>query len=115
LGVTASTVHHWLRQGVLAGQQATVGAPWRIVLGDEVRSRLAGGDAPTGWVGLAEAARRLGVSKSLAAYWVKQGKLPAVRTTVGKRRCWRIDLSSATCAQQRGLFDQMINAQRKEP
>ncbi len=115
LGVTASTVHHWLRQGVLAGQQATIGAPWRIVLTGEVRSRLAGGDAPAGWVGLAEAARRLGVSKSLAAYWVKQGKLPAVRTTVGKRRCWRIDLSSATCAHQRGLFDQMINSQRKEP
>jgi excisionase family DNA binding protein len=108
-------VHHWLRQGVLAGEQATARAPWRILLTEEVRRRLAVGEAPASWVGLGEAARRLGVSKSLAAYWVKQGKLPAVRTTVGKRECWRIDVSSATCAGQADLFDQKINAKGKEP
>jgi excisionase family DNA binding protein len=115
LGVTASTVHHWLRQGLLAGEQLTSRAPWRIVLTDAVRRRVAHGDAPAGWIGLTEAARRLGVGKPLVAYWVKQGKLPAVRTTVGRRRCWRIDVSSATCARQRDLFDQKINAERKEP
>ena len=73
LGVTASTVHRWLREGVLAGAQATSNAPWRIVLSEEVRQRLAGGAAPAGWVGLSEAARRLGLSKSLVAYMVKQG------------------------------------------
>jgi len=114
LGVTVSTVHFWLRQGVLAGKQATPRAPWRIVLTEEVRRRLTGGNAPAGWVGLGEAARRLGVGKSLAAYWVKQGKLPAVRTTVGKRQCWRIDVSSATCARQGDLFDQKISGERKE-
>lgn len=43
LGVAMSTVHRWLRDGVLAGTQATTGAPWRIVLTDECtwRSRLA--------------------------------------------------------------------------
>ena len=114
LGVTMSTVHRWLREGVLAGEQLTAGAPWRIVLTEAVRERLSGGDAPTGWVGLSEAARRLGVSKSQVAYWVKSGKLPAVRVTVGSRRCWRIDVASATCGKQAGLFDPMINAQFEE-
>jgi len=114
LGVTMSTVHRWLREGILAGEQITPGAPWRIVLTAEVRRRLSGGEAPKGWVGLSEAARRLGLSKSHVAYLVKTGKLDAVQTTVGKRRCWRIDVDSATCARQVGLFDQMTNAHREE-
>ncbi len=114
LGVTMSTVHRWLREGVLAGEQLTPGAPWRIVLSAEVRKRLSGGEVPEGWVGLSEAARRLGVSKSQVAYWVKTGKLNAVQTTVGKRHCWRIDIDSATCGKQDGLFDQMSNAHREE-
>ena len=115
LGVTASTVHHWLRQGVLAGNQLTPRAPWRIVLTEEVRRRLSGGNVPPGWVGLVEAARRLGVSKSLVAHWVNEGKLPAIRTTVGKRQCWRIDVSSATCGRQSDLFDQKINVPIRKP
>jgi len=114
LGVTASTIHHWLRQGVLAGEQMTPRAPWRIVLSEEVRRRLSGGNAPEGWVGLTEAARQLGVSKQLTAHWVKEGRLSAVRTTVGKRPCWRIDVSSATWAPQAHLFDQMINVDKKD-
>jgi len=106
LGVTMSTVHRWLREGVLAGEQLTAGAPWQIVLTDETRDRLAGAEAPEGWVGVTEAARRLGVSKSLVAYWVKSGKLAAVRVTVGKRRCWKIDVESATCGQQHDIFEQ---------
>jgi excisionase family DNA binding protein len=108
-------VHQWLRQGVLAGKQMTPRAPWQIVLTEEVRRRLAGGDVPAGWVGLVEAARRLGVGKSLVAYWVKRGKLNAIRTRVGKRPCWRIDVSSASCGRQSDLFDQKINADDKEP
>ena len=100
LGVTMSTAHRWLREGVLAGEQLTPGAPWRIVLTEEVRQRLSGGEALAGWVGLSEAARWLGLSKSDVAYLVKTAKLTAVQATVGKRRCWRIDVNSATCAKQ---------------
>jgi hypothetical protein len=33
------------------------------------------------------------------------------RTRVGKRRCWKIDVSSPTCNRQNDdLFDQKINA-----
>ena len=114
LGVTMSTIHRWLREGVLAGQQATPGAPWRIVLTRDVRQRLSTGTAPPGWVGLTEAARRLGLSKSFVAYLVKQGQLTAVRTTVGKRRCWRIDVASATCGRQTELLDQITKPASKE-
>ena len=104
LGVCASTLHRWVRDGVLAGEQATSGAPWRIILTDEVRRRLTRGDAPDGWVGLTEAARRLGLPKSNVAHLVNTGKLPAMRTTVGKRQVWRIDVSSDTYRRQQELF-----------
>lgn len=115
LGVSMCTVHRWLRAGVLAGEQATRAAPWRILLTEDVRRRLTGGSAPEGWVGLQEAARRLGTSKAMVAHWVKQGKLTAIRTTVGTRSCWRIDVPSTGCGPQHDLFDQMSNAAAKEP
>jgi excisionase family DNA binding protein len=114
LGVTVGTVQRWLREGLLAGQQSGPGAPWRIVLTDDVRRRLSGSDVPRGWVGLSEAARRLGVGKSQVAYWVKQGRLPAVRTRVGSRCCWRIDVSSTTCGRQADLLDQITTSQTRE-
>jgi DNA invertase Pin-like site-specific DNA recombinase len=117
LGVCMSTIHRWLRDGLLAGSQVTPGAPWRIVLTDEVRQRLAGGDAPRGWVGLTEASRQLGLSKQRVAYLVKAGKLPAMRTKVGNRRCWKIDVTSADledCTGRSGLFDQVNNEDTQE-
>jgi predicted site-specific integrase-resolvase len=30
LGVAASTLHRWLNAGLIAGEQLTPGAPWRI-------------------------------------------------------------------------------------
>lgn len=108
LGVAPQTVLQWLRDGMLSGEQPTPGAPWRIVLSDDTRRRLAGGDAPTGWLTLTTAAQRLGMSKSHVVYLVKTGKLPAMRTKVGKRSCWKIDVSSAERGPQRDLFDQNI-------
>jgi DNA invertase Pin-like site-specific DNA recombinase len=114
LGVSMSTVHTWLRDGVLAGKQLAPKAPWRIVLTQEVRLRLAGGSAPAGWVGIEQAAVRLGISRGMVAYLVKHGKLKGVRTKVGKRECWRIDLSSADCARQTDLIDRIGNPKSKE-
>ena len=103
LGVSAATIYRWLREGLLPGTQITPGAPWKIYLTEEVRHRVAFGESPAGWVGLVEAARRLGVSKQLVAHKVKTGQLPAVRTKIGKRTCWRIDVSSATFGRQAEL------------
>jgi DNA invertase Pin-like site-specific DNA recombinase len=104
LGVSIPTIHRWLRDGILPGKQVTPGAPWRIVLTEELRRRLTVGDAPKGWVGLLEASKRLGLPKSQVAHLVKAGKLAAVRTRVGKRDCWRIDVNSADCGRQPELF-----------
>jgi excisionase family DNA binding protein len=76
------------------------------VLSEETRSRLAGGDAPAGWVTLTAAAQRLGMSKSHVVYLVKTGKLRAMRTKVGRRPCWKIDVSTSERGPQRDMFDQ---------
>jgi excisionase family DNA binding protein len=104
LGVTMGTIHRWLREGILAGEQLTAGAPWRIVLTDEVRRKLCGGDAPEGWVSLGEAAHRLGLSKSHVVYLIKTGRLEAMQTAIRKQRRWRINLDSATCGRQEEMF-----------
>jgi uncharacterized protein YndB with AHSA1/START domain len=106
LGVAHQTVLTWLHDGLLAGEQPTPGAPWRVVLSEDTRRRLAGGDAPKDWVTLTAAAQRLGMSKSHVAYLVKTGKLPAMRTKVGKRPCWKIDVSTAERGPQGDLFEQ---------
>ncbi len=93
-----------------AGEQPTAGAPWRIVLSDDTRRRLTGGDAPAGWLTLTTAAQRLGMSKSHVAYLVKTGKIRAMRTKVGKRPCWKIDVSTAERGPQSDLFEQITNA-----
>lgn len=104
LGVCSSTIHSWLREGILPGRQLATGAPWCIVLTDELRRKLTGGEAPPGWVGLTDAAKWLGLPKQQVAYMVKRGKLDAVRVKVGARRCWRIDVNAASCGKQPGLF-----------
>jgi excisionase family DNA binding protein len=79
------------------------GAPWRVLLDDETRRKLAGKNAPEGWVGLDEAARRLGVSKQSVATWVKAGKLQAVRVASGRRTGWRICVDSSDLEKQTSL------------
>ena len=103
LSVSPQTIHAWLDAGVLRGEQVMPGAPWRIVLDADTRRRLAGEDAPAGWVGLEQAARRLGVSKQTVSTWVKSGKLEAVRVARGNRKGWRIRVDSTGCEKQLSL------------
>jgi excisionase family DNA binding protein len=100
LGVSSRTIHAWLRDGLLRGEQLMPGAPWRIVLDEQTRRRLAGEDVPAGWVGLDQAARRLGVSKQTVSSWVKCGKLQAVRVARGRRKGWRIRVDSTGSEKQ---------------
>ena len=104
-----TTIHCWLREGILAGNQAAPGAPWRILLTDEVRRKLSGGDAPEGWVSVSEAARRLGLSKSYVVYLIKTSRLEAMQVSVRKQRRWRINLDSAACKQQTEMFSEHNN------
>ena len=103
LHVSSQTVHHWLRSGLLVGKQTTAGAPWRISLDDATRHRLAGCDAPEGWVDLEEAARRLGACKQSIVNWINAGRLKAVHVVSGRRTGWRICVDSTGLEKQLSL------------
>ena len=89
LGIAPSTVHRWLADGFIAGEQLTPGAPWRIRMNDELRSRFVE-EPPVGFVTMQEATRILGVSRQTVLQRVKLGKLKAVHICRGKRKGLRI-------------------------
>ena len=94
LGVAASTIHRWLADGFITGQQITPGAPWRIRMTDELRSRFVE-ETPAGYVVMQEATRRLGVSRQTVLQRVKRGELKAIHVRRGKRKGLRIKVIDA--------------------
>jgi len=84
LGVAASTVHRWLADGFIAGEQITPGAPWRIRMTDSLRARFVE-KAPDGYVTMKEAKSILGVSRQTVLQRVKSGNLSAVHVRKGKQ------------------------------
>ena len=91
LGIAPSTVHRWLADGFIAGEQPTFGAPWHIRMNDELRSRFVE-EPPAGFVVMQEATRILGVSRQTVLQRVKHGKLDAVHICRGKRKGLRIQV-----------------------
>jgi predicted DNA-binding transcriptional regulator AlpA/uncharacterized protein YndB with AHSA1/START domain len=89
LGIAPSTVHRWLADGFIAGEQLTPGAPWRIRMNDELRSRFVQ-EPPASFVTMQEATSILGVSRQTVLQRVKLGKLEAVHICRGKRKGLRI-------------------------
>ena len=83
LGLAPSTLHRWLADGFIAGEQLTPGAPWRIRLTDDIRNLFVD-DAPDGWLAMLEATLAYGVSRQTIMQRVKRGELqsrpPAHRT-----------------------------------
>ena len=100
LGLATSTLHRWLNDGFIAGEQLTPGAPWRIRMNDELRSRFVE-DAPRGFLPMADAMRILGVSRQTVLQRVKRGELQAVHVCRGRRKGLRIKVPAALP----GLFD----------
>jgi DNA invertase Pin-like site-specific DNA recombinase len=94
LGVAPSTVHRWLADGFIAGEQTTLGAPWRIRITEELRQRFVE-EAPPGYVPMPEATRLLGVSRQTVLQRVKRGELAAVHVRRGKRKGLRIKVLDA--------------------
>jgi predicted site-specific integrase-resolvase len=84
LGVAPSTIHRWLADGFIAGEQITPGAPWQIRITDELRSQFLK-EAPDGYVTMKEAKIILGVSRQTVLNRVKAGKLSAVHVRQGKQ------------------------------
>jgi DNA invertase Pin-like site-specific DNA recombinase/uncharacterized protein YndB with AHSA1/START domain len=100
LGVVPSTVHRWLAEGFIAGEQDTPGAPWRIRVNDELRARLVE-HAPPGWLTVPEAKKALGVSRQTVLQRVKRGELPTLHVRNGRRKGLRILVPEAETT----LFD----------
>jgi hypothetical protein len=100
LGVAPSTLHRWLQAGFIAGEQDTPGAPWRIRVGDQLRSLFVE-DAPTGYVPILDAMRTLGVTRQTVLQRVKRGELQALHVRNGRRKGLRILVPQAETT----LFD----------
>jgi DNA invertase Pin-like site-specific DNA recombinase len=89
LGINTSTVHRWLNDGFIAGEQVTPGAPWQIRITDELRARFVE-QAPPNYLPMLEATMKLGVSRQTVLQRVKRGDLEALLVTRGRRKGLRI-------------------------
>ena len=89
LGLAASTLHRWINDGFIAGEQITPGAPWRIHLTDELRGRFVE-QTPAGYLPMLETTMKLGLSRQTVLQRVKRGELEAVHVRCGRRKGLRI-------------------------
>jgi len=89
LGLADSTLHRWLNDGFVAGEQVTPGAPWRIRITKELQSLIVA-ESPPGYVAMPEAMRILGVSRQTIMQRVKHGELSAVHVSRGRQKGLRI-------------------------
>jgi len=100
LGVATSTIHRLINDGIIAGEQITPGAPWRIRLSDGLKARF-NAEAADGFLAMREAIKALGVSRQTVLQRVKRGELEAVHVTRGRQKGLRIKV----LATQGQLFD----------
>jgi DNA invertase Pin-like site-specific DNA recombinase/predicted DNA-binding transcriptional regulator AlpA len=100
LGVATSTIHRWLNDGIIAGEQLTPGAPWRIRLTDDLRSRVAE-EAPEGYLTMYQTMRQLGISRQAVWQRVKRGEIEAIHVRRGRKKGLRLKLIRS----QRDLFN----------
>jgi DNA invertase Pin-like site-specific DNA recombinase len=89
LGLAASTLHRWLHDGFVAGEQVTPGAPWRIRMTQELQALIVP-ESPAGYVAMPEAMRILGVSRQTIMQRVKRGELSVVHVSRGRQKGLRI-------------------------
>jgi DNA invertase Pin-like site-specific DNA recombinase len=103
LGVDRATVHHWLREGFIAGEQVTPGAPWRVRITAELQTRFRR-KAPEGYVALREAMRALDVSRQTVWNRIRRGELEAVHVNRGRGKGLFVKLGDDQAKQSR-LFE----------
>jgi DNA invertase Pin-like site-specific DNA recombinase len=102
LGMNTSSIHRWLADGFIAGEQVTPGAPWQIRITDELRARIVQ-QAPPEYLPMLETTMKLGVSRQTVLQRVKRGELEAVLVRQGRRKGLRIKVVD----QQPALFEQL--------
>ncbi len=91
LDLAPSTLHRWVNDGFVAGEQVTPGAPWQIRITEELRNRFVE-QAPENYVTMQEATKILGVSRQTVLQRVKNGELKAVHVYLGRRKGLRINV-----------------------
>ena len=91
LGMNTSTIHRWLAEGFIAGEQVTPGAPWQIRITEQLRARIAP-QAPPEYLPMLETTMKLGVSRQTVLQRVKRGELEAMLVTSGRRKGLRIKI-----------------------
>ena len=84
------TLHRWITEGFITGEQITPGAPWRIRLTDQVRALFVD-EAPDGWLAMLEATLAHGLSRKAIMKNIKTGDLQAVYVRTGRRKGLRIE------------------------
>jgi len=102
LSMNTSSIHRWLADGFIAGEQVTQGAPWQIRITDELRARIVP-QAPPEYLPMLETTLKLGVSRQTVLQRVKRGELEAVLVRQGRRKGLRIKVVD----QQPTLFEQL--------
>jgi DNA invertase Pin-like site-specific DNA recombinase len=94
LGLAPSTLHRWVNEGIVAGEQITPGAPWQIRITDGLKARFVE-NAPPGYLPMLETTLKLGVSRQTVLQRVKRGELEAVHVRCGRRKGLRIKVVAA--------------------
>jgi len=102
LGMNTSSIHRWLADGFIAGEQITPGAPWQIRITDELKASIVQ-QAPPEYLPMLEATMKLGVSRQTVLQRVKRGELKAVLVRQGRRKGLRIKVVE----QQPELFSNL--------
>jgi hypothetical protein len=102
LGLNTSTIHRWLADGFIAGEQVTPAAPWQIRITEELRARVVA-EAPPEYLPMLETTMKLGVSRQTVLHRVKRGELQAMLVTQGRRKGLRIKVVD----RQSTLFEQL--------
>ena len=102
LGMNTSSIHRWLADGFIQGEQVTPGAPWQIRITEELRASIVQ-QAPPEYLPMLETTLKLGVSRQTVLQRVKRGELEAVLVRQGRRKGLRIKVVD----QQPRLFEQL--------
>ena len=102
LELAPSTIHRWLADGFIAGEQLTPGAPWRIQMSEELRARFEDEEVQ-GYIPIPKAIKLLGVTRQTVLQRVKRGELQAIHIRRGKRKGLRIKVIHP----QSSLFDNL--------
>ena len=84
------TLHRWINEGFITGEQLTPGAPWRIRLTDQVRALFVD-EAPDRWLAMLEATLAHRLSRTNIMKAIKTGDLQAVYVRTGRRKGLRIE------------------------